>query len=98
MSSELFQEYEGIRPRDGLVAAVQVEAKDIVKLSQITGGTAVTKTVRGGSMTYCEIILHGERVKIGDYIIAGPYNSFTSLTKGFFESRYRLKNPHLTHL
>lgn len=91
--SELFQEYVGLNPKDGKVAAVQLQEGRVRQLSQITGGTAVSKTVRGGSVVLSEILLNGERVKIGDYIIAGPYNRFTSLTKGFFESRYKLRGP-----
>jgi len=89
--SELFQEYRGIKERDGIVAAAVVEQGKVKALSQITGGTAVFKRVRGGSMVLSEILLHGETAKLGDYIVAEHFNTFRVIKKDFFEERYTLK-------
>lgn len=63
-----------------------------MKLSQITGGTAVSKKVRGGSMVMSELILHGVSAKSGDYIVA-DHLAFFVVKKAFFESRYKPKGP-----
>lgn len=89
--SELFQEYRGKRPRDGVVAAAQVVKGSITQLSIITGGTAIAHKVRGGSMVYSEILLHGETAKLGDYIIADVENIFIPVPKDYFESKFELK-------
>lgn len=63
-----------------------------MKLSQITGGTAVSKKVRGGSMVMSEIILHGVSGKAGDYIVA-DHLAFFVVKKDFFEGKYKPKGP-----
>lgn len=91
MSRELFQEYKGFNARDGVVAAAVVSKENIKSLSLITGGTAVAKKVRGGSMVMCEILLHGKSAKIGDYIVADHQKAFLVFPKDFFERLYKKK-------
>jgi hypothetical protein len=93
VSSELFQEYRGILKRDGVVAAAKVEKENIKKLSVITGGTAVWKKIRGGSMVLSEILLHGEHARFGDYLIALDQNTFLVCPKELFERRFSYKGP-----
>lgn len=93
MSLLLFNEYRGFRERDGLVAAVQVTRENIRTLAPIVGGTAVTKTVRGGSQEYYAIMLRGEAVKVGDYLIADRGGVYIRKKQEIFEMTYRYKGP-----
>lgn len=88
MSNELFQRYRGIKDRDGIVAAAIVETGRIRELSQITGGTAVSRKVRGGSMVLSELLIDGKRARAGDYIVAG-HRHFQVFRKHEFEKLYR---------
>lgn len=89
--SELFKEYEGVNPKDSVVAAAQVQEGSVRQLSQITGGTAVWKKIPGGSEKLSEIILHGYHARLGDYIIADRYDTYIGFPKDFFETKYVLK-------
>lgn len=88
MSGELFQRYKGIKERDGIVAAAVVDPVRIRELSQVTGGTAVSRKVRGGSMVLSEILIGGKRAKVGDYVVAG-HRQFQVFRKNEFEALYR---------
>lgn len=90
MSVELFLGYRGVLERDGNVAAAQVTADTIIKLSQITGGTAVSKKVRGGTMMYCGLIINGEEAKVGDYVVAIDRSTFSAYPKTWFENKFKL--------
>jgi regulator of RNase E activity RraA len=72
-----------------VVAAAVVEQRTIKALSQITGGTAVSKRIRGGSVMLCEIILNGVSAKVGDYIVA-DHQAFLVVKKDALEKLYRL--------
>lgn len=90
MSAELFLGYRGVLERDGNVAAAQVSPENVVRLAQITGGISVTKKVRGGTMMYCGLIIHGEEAKVGDYVVAVDRNTFSAYPKAWFENKFKL--------
>lgn len=90
MAQELFLGYRGVRERDGNVAAAQVSQTNIRKLAQFTGGIAVSKKVRGGSMVYDGLVLNGETAKIGDYVVADRGDVFLAVKKTWFEEKFKL--------
>lgn len=90
MGKEFFLGYCGVKERDGNVAAAAIEPENIIKLSQFTGGIAVSEKVRGGSTMYRGLILNGVRGKIGDYVVADKQNSFFIVKKEKFEAAFKL--------
>lgn len=91
--SDFFKEYRGLQEKNAIAAAAIVEKDRVKALSQIVGGTAVAKKVRGGSMVFSEIILHGSTARFGDYIVADRQNSFFVVPKADFEKHYAYKGP-----
>lgn len=89
--SELFQRYEPVRSNDAPVAAAKVAPENVKALSQITGGVAIWKKIRGGSMRLDGITLHGFEARVGDYIIADRYDTYIGWPGVFFETKFKLR-------